>query len=190
MHGQQLSGRFSLGSEAAKEGVIDCIIYGDGLVALTGQHILHFATSLLNDGSSIHQIGSYFQVIAIGAHQCLLSSTVRNAAYLGRPCMYGRCRAYALPAATGAYRLWVVSNLEEPRPQKLALDGLSERPHCMAVIEPRHTLSGCVEVGALPGLAPCARRRYTLHMRPNGHSCELKCAKSSGLHSRHQPYEP
>ena len=43
----------------------------------------------------------------------------------------------------------MVSNLEEPRPQKLALDGLSERPHCMAVIEPRHTLSGCVEVGAL-----------------------------------------
>ena len=51
--------------------------------------------------------------------------------------------------SSGAYRLWVVSNLEEPRPQKLALDGLSERPHCMAVIEPRHTLSGCVEVGAL-----------------------------------------
>lgn len=43
----------------------------------------------------------------------------------------------------------MVSNLEEPRPQKLALDTLSERPHCMAVIEPRHTLSGCVEVGAL-----------------------------------------
>jgi len=37
MHGQQLSGQFSLGSEAARDGVIDCIIYGDGLVALTGQ---------------------------------------------------------------------------------------------------------------------------------------------------------
>ena len=36
MHGQQLAGQFSLGSEAAKEGVLDCIIYGDGLVALTG----------------------------------------------------------------------------------------------------------------------------------------------------------
>ena len=50
-------------------------------------------------------------------------------------------------AAAGAYKLWVVGNLEEPRPQKLALEGLSERPHCMAVIEPRQTLSGCVEVG-------------------------------------------
>ena len=36
MHGQQLAGQFSLGSEAAREGVLDCIIYGDGLVALTG----------------------------------------------------------------------------------------------------------------------------------------------------------
>ena len=42
MHGQQLSGQFSLGSEATKEGVIDCIIYGDGLVALTGQLHLKF----------------------------------------------------------------------------------------------------------------------------------------------------
>lgn len=47
MHGQQLSGRFSLGSEAAKEGVIDCIIYGDGLVALTGQLHAPFTTLYL-----------------------------------------------------------------------------------------------------------------------------------------------
>ena len=40
-------------------------------------------------------------------------------------------------AAAGGYHLWVVSNLEEPRPQKLALEGLTEKPHCMAVIEPR-----------------------------------------------------
>ena len=38
-----------------------------------------------------------------------------------------------------------MTNLEEPRPQRLALDGLTEAPRCMAVIEPRHTLSGCVE---------------------------------------------
>ena len=47
MHGQQLSGRFSLGSEAASEGVIDCIMYGDGLVALTGQRTSIFITSTL-----------------------------------------------------------------------------------------------------------------------------------------------
>jgi hypothetical protein len=82
MHGQKLPRSFSLGAEAARERIVDCIVYGDGLVALTGAH-----------------------------------------------------------------RLWTVSNLEEPRPQRLALEGLSEAPHCMAVIEPRHTLSGCVEVG-------------------------------------------
>ena len=37
MHGQQLAGQFSLGTEAAREGVLECIIYGDGLVALTGE---------------------------------------------------------------------------------------------------------------------------------------------------------
>ena len=41
MHGQQLAGQFSLGSEAAKEGVLDCIMYGDGLVALTGTAGMH-----------------------------------------------------------------------------------------------------------------------------------------------------
>ncbi|KAK9907253.1 hypothetical protein WJX75_000093 [Coccomyxa subellipsoidea] len=81
MHGQKLPRSFSLGSEAAAERITDCVVYGDGLVALTGAH-----------------------------------------------------------------RLWTVSNLEEPRPQKLALSGLTEPPHCFAVIEPRHTLSGCVEV--------------------------------------------
>lgn len=57
-----------------------------------------------------------------------------------------------------------MSNLEEPRPQKLALDGLSERPHCMAVIEPRHTLSGCVEVGALLGPTHGAEKCCALYM--------------------------
>ena len=67
----------------------------------------------------------------------------------------GDLRGMKCLAAAGAYRLWVVSNLEEPRPQKLALEGLSERPHCIAVIEPRHTLSGCVEVGGLCFSCPC-----------------------------------
>ena len=92
MHGQKLPRSFSLGSEAAAERITDCVVYGDGLVALTGAH-----------------------------------------------------------------RLWTVSNLEEPRPQKLALSGLTEPPHCFAVIEPRHTLSGCVEVcpsGRLPASVP------------------------------------
>ncbi len=99
MHGQKLARSFSLGSEAAAERITDCVIYGDGLVALTGKH--HF---------------------------------------------------------------WTVSNLEEPRPQKLALTGLTEPPHCFAVIEPRHTLSGCVEVCLLFALHPISNPKY--HFKP------------------------
>ena len=36
MHGQRLPRAFSLGAEAASEKVVDAIVYGDGLVALTG----------------------------------------------------------------------------------------------------------------------------------------------------------
>ena len=73
-----------------------------------------------------------------------------------------------------------MSNLEEPRPQKLALNGLSERPHCMAVIEPRHTLSGCVEVGGLPGLTqrllqtPVLRLAKTYLQSSQYNMCSIK----------------
>jgi len=47
-----------------------------------------------------------------------------------------------------------VADLEEPRPQRLADPRLAGPPHCLAVIEPRHTLSGCIEARAPP--APSA----------------------------------
>ena len=57
MHGQQLLGQFSLGSEAAREGVVDCIIYGDGIVALTGQlHLILLPASHPNFASSAAQL--------------------------------------------------------------------------------------------------------------------------------------
>jgi hypothetical protein len=42
MHGQRLPRQFSLGAEAAAERITDAIIYGDGLVALTGADMLLF----------------------------------------------------------------------------------------------------------------------------------------------------
>uniref|UniRef100_A0A061RIB2 Protein VACUOLELESS1 n=1 Tax=Tetraselmis sp. GSL018 TaxID=582737 RepID=A0A061RIB2_9CHLO len=54
-------------------------------------------------------------------------------------------------ALTARNELWAVTGLEDPRPQKLADPGLFEPPHCMAVIEPHHTLSGCVEVVVAAG---------------------------------------
>ena len=36
MHGERLPRSFSLGAEAASEKIVDAIVYGDGLVALTG----------------------------------------------------------------------------------------------------------------------------------------------------------
>lgn len=102
MHGQKLPRSFSLGAEVVAERVTDCVVYGDGLVALTGAH-----------------------------------------------------------------RLWTVSNLEEPRPQRLALSGLTEPPHCFAVIEPHHTLSGCVEVRHSLALPPrlCFAFNHTRHAK-------------------------
>lgn len=58
------------------------------------------------------------------------------------------CQLYSdgLVVLTKALQLWAVSGLHEPRPQKLASPRLKDAPHCMAVFEPRHTLSGCLEV--------------------------------------------
>mmetsp|Transcript_12464 Transcript_12464/g.35002 ORF Transcript_12464/g.35002 Transcript_12464/m.35002 type:complete len:872 (-) Transcript_12464:151-2766(-) len=56
-------------------------------------------------------------------------------------------------ALTGKQELWAVSGLTEPRPQRLADPGLFDAPHCMAVVEPHHTLSGCVEVLVASGNA-------------------------------------
>ncbi len=55
-----------------------------------------------------------------------------------------------LVALTAGLQLWAVADLEEPRPQRLADPRLAGPPHCLAVIEPRHTLSGCIEARAPP----------------------------------------
>ncbi|KAK9823042.1 hypothetical protein WJX81_002597 [Elliptochloris bilobata] len=57
-------------------------------------------------------------------------------------CLYGG----GLVALTAGLQLWAVTDLEEPRPQRLADPRLAGPPHCLAVMEPRHTLSGCIEV--------------------------------------------
>ena len=81
MFGTQLPRHFSMGSEVQREGILDCQLYGDGLVVLTK-----------------------------------------------------------------GLQLWALSGLAEPRPQKLASPALKEPPSCMAIFQPRHTLSGCLEV--------------------------------------------
>ncbi|KAA6418805.1 MAG: vacuolar sorting-associated 16 protein [Trebouxia sp. A1-2] len=81
MFGTQLPRHFSMGSEVQREGILDCQLFGDGLVVLTK-----------------------------------------------------------------GLQLWAVSGLAEPRPQKLASPALKEAPSCMAIFQPRHTLSGCLEV--------------------------------------------
>ena len=83
MFGVQLQRNFSMGSEVQREGILECQLYGDGLVVLTK-----------------------------------------------------------------GLQLWAVSGLEEPRPHKLAHPSprLKEPPTCMAIMQPHHTLSGCLEV--------------------------------------------
>lgn len=81
MFGTQLPRHFSMGSEVQREGILDCQLYGDGLVVLTK-----------------------------------------------------------------GLQLWAVSGLAEPRSHKLASPALKEAPSCMAIFQPRHTLSGCLEV--------------------------------------------
>ena len=58
------------------------------------------------------------------------------------------CQLYAdgLVVLTKGLQLWAVSGLQDPRPQKLANPKLKGPPSCMAIFEPRHTLSGCLEV--------------------------------------------
>lgn len=51
-----------------------------------------------------------------------------------------------LVVLTKGLQLWAVSGLEDPRPQRLANARLKEAPSCMAIMQPRHTLSGCLEV--------------------------------------------
>lgn len=84
--GVQLQRNFSMGSEVQREGILECQLYGDGLVVLTK-----------------------------------------------------------------SLQLWAVSGLEEPRPHKLASPSprLKEPPTCMAIMQPHHTLSGCLEVRLL-----------------------------------------
>ena len=98
MFGTQLPRQFSMGGEVQREGILQCQLYGDGLVVLTK-----------------------------------------------------------------GLQLWAVSGLEEPRPQKLASPKLKEPPRCMAILEPRHTLSGCMEVTYLR--FACCHSVHELHSR-------------------------
>ena len=58
------------------------------------------------------------------------------------------CRTYrdGLVALTTKLQLWAVAGLEETRPSKLADPKLAAAPQAVAILEPRHSLSGCIEV--------------------------------------------
>ena len=49
-------------------------------------------------------------------------------------------------ALTTKFALWTISDLEDPRPHKLASPKMTHAPKTMSIIEPKHTLSGGVEV--------------------------------------------
>ena len=79
MHGQALPRQFSLGAEAAREGVTDAVIYGDGLVALTGGDTPIRSSSCLMDahpakqGSEITDADIYGTASwrsRVGTHRC------------------------------------------------------------------------------------------------------------------------
>eukprot|EP00898_Chlorokybus_atmophyticus_P007460 jgi/Chlat1/7715/Chrsp66S07190 len=70
---------------------------------------------------------------------------------LGRECKDQRvvqCHIWSsgLVARTAANQLVAITSLDEPRPQLLADPGFQDEPACMAVLEPRFTLSNAVEV--------------------------------------------
>ena len=50
-----------------------------------------------------------------------------------------------LAVLTGKHALWAVTSLAVPRPQRLAAVPLTHAPHVMTVLQPQHTLSGCLE---------------------------------------------
>lgn len=51
-----------------------------------------------------------------------------------------------LVCITEANQLFCVADFANPHPARLADPGLEDPPHCLAVIEPQHTMSGGVEV--------------------------------------------
>ena len=55
------------------------------------------------------------------------------------------------------HALWAVTSLAEPRPQRFAVPPMADPPHAMALLEPQHTLSGCLEVPALLASDPASR---------------------------------
>eukprot|EP00891_Asterochloris_glomerata_P007024 jgi/Astpho2/7024/e_gw1.00107.12.1_t len=58
------------------------------------------------------------------------------------------CQTYSdgLIVLTTKLQLWAVAGLEEPRPNRLADPKLVAAPAAVAILEPRHSLSGCIEV--------------------------------------------
>ena len=69
----------------------------------------------------------------------------------GESCMQEgvqQCCTYpsGIVVLTNSMSLWLVSDLQDPKPQRLASPRLGRPPNCMTVMDPRHTLSGSVEV--------------------------------------------
>ena len=102
MHGQALPRSFLLGAEAAKERITDAAIYGDGLVALTGG----FALTLC-----------CLEPLPV-SYEYLLCFTGDIPLFSFQLC----CSKQASPGA-GAYRLWAVTNPEEPIQVRADADG-------------------------------------------------------------------
>ena len=66
----------------------------------------------------------------------------------------GSSNAHCVNGSRNRHALWAVTSLAEPRPQRFAVPPMSDPPHAMALLEPQHTLSGCLEVPSL--LTPAA----------------------------------
>lgn len=49
-------------------------------------------------------------------------------------------------ALTKKFHLWAITDLQDPRPQKLADPKIDHAPNNMAIIDSGHTLSGGIEV--------------------------------------------
>lgn len=57
-------------------------------------------------------------------------------------------------ALTTKFALWAITDLQDPRPQKLARPKMDHAPKAIAVVEPSCTLSGSVEVDILKAYFP------------------------------------
>lgn len=73
-----------------------------------------------------------------------------------RAVLYGS----GLVVLTGKHAVWAVTSLAEARPQRYAALAMRDPPHAMALLEPQHTLSGCLEA-----------RSFSIHFGRHHPSC-------------------